>query len=105
MELLFITLGGAILGILAHYILPRQRTHGVVLIPAVGALASAVIWVGLTWLGWAWDGGWIWAVTLLATALIVTALDLVLGRVREEADSRRLADLLSGRAPLPTPAP
>jgi hypothetical protein len=100
MELLFITLGGAILGLIGRYVLPRRDTHGVILIPAIGALVSAVIWVGLTWLGWAWDGGWIWAVTLVATAAIVVVVDLVVGRVREEADSRRLSDLLAGRAPV-----
>ncbi|ARJ05691.1 hypothetical protein DVJ78_09940 [Humibacter sp. BT305] len=104
MELLFVTLGGVILGILARYVLPRRGTHGVILVPAIGALASAVIWVALTWLGWPWDGGWIWAVTLVATAVIVAVVDLVLGRVREEADRRRLADLLSGRAPISSPA-
>ncbi|WP_378146959.1 hypothetical protein ACFJGV_03825 [Cnuibacter sp. UC19_7] len=104
MELLFVTLGGVILGIIARYALPGRGTHGVILVPAVGALASAVLWVALTWLGWPWDGGWIWAVTLVAAGLIVAVVDLVLGRVREEADRRRLADLLSGRAPISAPA-
>jgi hypothetical protein len=100
MELLFVTLGGVILGLAARYALPERARHGVVLIPAVGALASAVIWVGLTWLGWPWDGGWIWVVTLAATAAIVVIVDLAVGRTRKQADARRLADLLAGRAPV-----
>ena len=34
--------------------------------PPIGAGVAAVVWVALTWLGWAWDGGWIWVVSLVA---------------------------------------
>jgi len=66
MELLFVVLGGAILGLAARYSLPRRHTYGSALVPAVGAGVAAVVWVALTWLGWAWDGGWIWVVSLVA---------------------------------------
>ena len=79
-------LGGAILGLAARYALPRRHTHGVALVPAVGAGVAAVVWVALTWLGWAWDGGWIWWVSLVAAALASVAVDLVVGRRREAAD-------------------
>jgi hypothetical protein len=67
MELLFITLGGAVIGLLARYTLPYRHAHGSVLIPAVGAGAAAALWVALTWLGLKWNGGWIWWVTLVGT--------------------------------------
>jgi hypothetical protein len=41
MELLFVTLGGVILGLIARYVLPHRHVHGVVLIPAIGAAAAA----------------------------------------------------------------
>ena len=86
MELLFVALGGAILGLAARYALPHRLTHGSVLVPAVGTLVASAVWVALTWLGWAWDGGWIWWVSLVAAALASVAVDLVVGRRREAAD-------------------
>jgi len=85
-ELLFVTLGGAILGLAARYALPHRLTHGSVLVPAVGAGAAAVAWVALTWLGWAWDGGWIWWVSFVVAAAASVLVDVVLGRRREAAD-------------------
>ena len=87
MELLFATLGGAILGLAARYSVPRRHTHGVVLVPAVGAAASAVVWVALTWLGWAWDGGWIWVAALVAGGAAAELTALWDGRSRDRADA------------------
>jgi peptidoglycan/LPS O-acetylase OafA/YrhL len=90
MELLFVALGGAILGLAARYALPRRSTHGAVLIPAVGTVVAALVWVALTWLGWAWDGGWIWWVSLVAAGVVAVVADVVLGRRREAADLEML---------------
>lgn len=95
MELLFVTLGGAILGLAARYALPRRQTYGTVVIPAVGAGVAAVVWVGLTWLGWAWDGGWIWVVSLVVAALASAATALVIGPRRERADAALFERLAS----------
>jgi hypothetical protein len=86
-ELLFVTLGGAIIGIAARYAMPRRHTHGVTLLPAIGAAVAAVVWVGLTWLGWAWDGGWIWAVSLVASGVVPSLVALLIGRARERHDA------------------
>ena len=96
MELLFVVLGGAILGLGARYLLPRRHTHGAVLVPALGAAAASVLWVALTWAGLKWDGGWIWWITLVGTAAIVAVTDLVLGRVRTVSDERLLHELSRG---------
>jgi hypothetical protein len=90
MELLFVALGGAILGLAARYELPRRLTHGSVLVPAVGTGVAALVWVALTWLGWAWDGGWIWWVSLIMAGLAAVVVDLVLGKRREAADLEML---------------
>jgi hypothetical protein len=87
MELLFVVLGGAILGLAARYALPRRHTYGVALVPAVGAGVAAVVWVALTWLGWAWDGGWIWVVSLGAAGLASAGVALLIGPRREHADA------------------
>ena len=41
MELLFVVLGGAILGLAARYSLPRRHTYGSALVPAIGAGVAA----------------------------------------------------------------
>jgi hypothetical protein len=93
MELLFVTLGGAILGLAARYSIPRRRTHGVVLVPAVGAAAAAVVWVALTWLGLAWDGGWIWVISLVAAGAAAAGVALFVGPRRERNDAESFARL------------
>ena len=87
MELLFVALGGAILGLAARYSLPRRHTYGSALVPAIGTGVAAVVWVGLTWLGWPWDGGWIWVVSLVASGLVAAASAYVIGPRRERADA------------------
>jgi hypothetical protein len=93
MELLFIALAGAIIGLAARYTLRHRETHGVVLIPAIGVGVASVVWVGLTWLGLKWDGGWIWVITLAATALVVGVVDPLVGIYRERADIATLVKL------------
>ncbi|MEJ3405874.1 hypothetical protein WDJ51_14140 [Rathayibacter sp. YIM 133350] len=93
MELLFVVLGGAIIGAAARYALPHRDEHGSVLLPAVGAVVAAIVWVALTWLGWAWDGGWIWWATLGATVIVSVLVDIVIGRRRVASDSRLLERL------------
>ncbi|GAA1056746.1 hypothetical protein GCM10017608_20570 [Agromyces luteolus] len=93
MELLFVALGGAILGLAAHYAIPRREFRGVVLVPAVGAGVAAVVWVALTWLGMPWDGGWIWVISLVASAAAAAGTGYLVGRRREEDDARTFAHL------------
>jgi len=83
---MFVALGGAILGLAARYALPRRLTHGSVLVPAVGTGVAALVWVVLTWLGWAWDGGWIWWVSLVLAGVAAVVVDVLLGKRREAAD-------------------
>jgi hypothetical protein len=98
-ELLFIALGGAVLGIAARYALPGRMKHGAVLVPVIGTMVASVVWVALTWLGMPWDGGWIWWVTLGVTALASVAADLALVRTRTAGDERMLHTLIRDRHP------
>lgn len=93
MELLFVALGGAILGLAAHYAFPGRGERGVLLAPAVGVATASLVWLALTVLGWAWDGGWIWAVTLVVAGLAASAASVLVGRVRVTADERMLVRL------------
>ncbi len=87
MELFFVVLGGAFFGLVCRRLIPNRDTHGVVLIPALGAGISAVLWVGLTWLGLEWNRGAIWWITAVATIALVTALDFEIGRRRTARDT------------------
>ncbi|KQQ07963.1 hypothetical protein [Rathayibacter sp. Leaf296] len=97
MELLFIGIGGVLLGLAARYSLPHRHLHGSVLVPVVGGVVAAVLWVALTWAGLPWDGGLIWFLVLALTAVAVVVADLVLGRSRARRDDASLQAMLAGR--------
>ena len=97
MELLFITLFGVILGLAARYSLPHRHLHGSVLVPALGGVVAAVVWVALTWAGLAWDAGLIWVLALVITAGAVLLADIALGRARARRDDASLEAMLAGR--------
>jgi hypothetical protein len=98
-ELLFVALGGAVLGLAARYSLPGRHTHGSVLVPAIGTAVASIVWVALTALGWKWDGGWIWWVTLGVAALASVAADIGLARSRSLGDERMLHTLMKNGHP------
>ena len=98
MELLFVAVGGAILGALARYLLPGRKTSGALLLPAVGVVAACLVWVALTWAGLGFDGGGIWFVTLAASALVPTAAAVLIPRRRRHADALLLAQLTGSPA-------
>ena len=93
MELLFVTLGGAILGLGLRYVLPGRERYGVLLLPAVGAAVASIVWAALTWAGWKFDGGWIWVVSLAAAAVVPALVALQLSRARRIGDERLLQNL------------
>ena len=96
MELLFVTLGGLILGLAARYGLPHRAEIGAMLAPAVGAGVAAVVWVALTWAGLAWDGGWIWVIALVLAGVASVAAESMLGRRRVRDNEQLLARLTRG---------
>ncbi|PJJ62279.1 hypothetical protein [Compostimonas suwonensis] len=99
MELLFVALGGAIIGLAVRYLLPHRSEHGVVLIPAIGTAVASVLWVILTWAGMPYDGGWIWWITLIASALVSLAAAFLIGRRRSESDQKMLSRLMKAGVP------
>lgn len=91
MELLFVLIAAAGVGTIARYALPGRQSYGVLLLPAIGVGVSAVTWSILTWLGFPFDGGWIWVFTLALAALGSAAVGWMLPRRRRESDERTLA--------------
>lgn len=98
MELAYVTVIGAALGALARYALPGRRTYGLLLLPAIAAAVTAAVWVGLLWLGWTFDGGWIWVVSLVAGGVSAIIAALLIVRYRANADDALLHRLSAGRA-------
>lgn len=87
MELLFVVLGGALIGIVPRYLLPGRDRYGFAVLPAIGAGVAAIVWAALTWLGWTFDGGWIWWVSLIAAGLVAFAAPLVIAPRRKHHDA------------------
>lgn len=93
MELVYVTVIGAALGLLARYLLPGRRTYGILLLPAASAAVTATVWVGLVWLGWTFDGGWIWVVSLAAGLIAAIVIPIALPRYRAAYDERLMHQL------------
>lgn len=98
MELLFVVLIAAGVGFIFPFVLRGRETYGVVLPAAVASAVASVVWVGLLWLGWTFDGAWIWVVTLVVASLAALAVALVVPPRRREADRALLTKLSGGRA-------
>lgn len=98
MEIVYVTVVGAGIGLLLRYVLPGREVYGVALMPALGAAVTAATWAGLTWLGWKADGGWIWVAALGAATVVPLVVALVLSRRRQAADARELHVLSGGKA-------
>ena len=98
MELLFVILIAAGIGFLIRYTIGGRETHGILLLAAIAATAAAIVWVGLLWLGFTFDGGWIWFISLTAGGVAALVFALVLPRNRRVADRALLTRLSGGRA-------
>jgi len=98
MELLFVILISAGIGFIAHYALPGRETRGVLLLGAVSAAVTAAVWVSLLWLGFTFDGGWIWLISLVAGGLVSIVVAAVTPKRRKVNDRAKLTKLSGGRA-------
>jgi uncharacterized membrane protein YeaQ/YmgE (transglycosylase-associated protein family) len=98
MELLFVILIAAGIGFLARYTIPGRETHGSLLLAALSAVVAALVWEGLLYLGFTFDGGWIWLISLTAGGLAAVIAATVLPKRRRTADRAMLTKLSAGRA-------
>lgn len=93
MELLFVALGGAIIGLIAHYALSGQVRRGVVLLPALATALISILWEGLTWAGLAYGDFLIWGIAFGITAIVTFGAGVILGRRRTFADDEFFSKL------------
>lgn len=94
MELLFVTVIGAAISLGVRYVVPGRQWHGLLLVPMVGAAATAAVWAACVWLGLTFDGGWIWVISLVLGPLVSLAVALVLPKRREASDAALLEQLM-----------
>jgi quaternary ammonium compound-resistance protein SugE len=97
MELLFVALGGLLVGVIAYYALPHPEMKGAALVPAIGGVIASVVWVALTWAGLKYDEWIIWLVTAVLTVAGTLVAATALGRSRTRRDQARLRELSSSR--------
>jgi len=93
MELLFVTLGGIVIAGGLRYVFPHRHSYGVLLLPALGGAVAAIAWAALTWLGWKFDGGWIWTVSLVLPAAVSALVAVLLSHRRVASDKQLLHSL------------
>ncbi|MFC7430791.1 MULTISPECIES: hypothetical protein [unclassified Agrococcus] len=97
MELLWMPVLGAAVGAVLRYVIPGRATHGILLLPALGACTTAVAWVVMVVSGWSLADPWIWLLALVAPVVTCTIAALALARVRPARDEQRLQHLLATR--------
>jgi hypothetical protein len=98
MELLFVLVIAAGIGAVLRYVLPSRGTYGIFLLPAIATVVTAIVWVALLWVGWKFDGTWIWVASLGAGFAAALATGIALPRVRATTDQRKLDELVRRRA-------
>lgn len=99
MELFFVTVIGACIGVIVRYVLPERSTYGLLLLPAVAAAATAITWVGLLWAAnLTFDGTWIWVAALTAAIVAPVAMALWLPGRRATQDEQLFERVASGKA-------
>ena len=98
MELLFVILIAAGIGFIAHFVLPGRETRGILLLGAISAAVAAAVWGSLLWLGFTFDGGFIWLISLVLAGVAAIVFALVLPRRRRVTDRALLTKLSGGRA-------
>jgi len=97
-EFIYVTVIGLGVGYVLRYLAPGRDTYGIFLLPAVGAVSAAALWVILTWAGLKADGTWIWVAVIGGAAVISLAAALVTRASRIRLDRQRLHQLSGGRA-------
>ena len=97
LSLVYVTVVGASLGVIARFLLPGRHTYGFVVLPAIGAAVSAAIWVSVQWfklLSFPLD----WFAALGGALVVSIVVALVISRARSAADARELHVLSGGKA-------
>ena len=96
MELIFVTLGGLIIGLIARYSLPNRPLTGAVAIPALATAVACVVWEILTWARLPYNAPWIWVITFVASAVAAVVVNVWISRRRKHSDAEAFEAALKG---------
>jgi len=66
MEIAFLVVYAAILGLVAPYVGLKSEKYGSLVPAVVSFIAGAILWTILTWVGMSHVEGWIWIIVMLA---------------------------------------
>ncbi|MEN9752430.1 MAG: hypothetical protein RL670_121 [Actinomycetota bacterium] len=90
-EIGFLVVYAAILGMVAPYVLGASDDYGI-LLPAVGSLASGLLlWVVLIWVGLPTDNAFTWIIVMLAMPVALFFAVRLLSRRRDAENVEFLA--------------
>jgi hypothetical protein len=95
-QILLAFLIGGVLGLAVHFLARGASTRGVALGPVLGAFASGLVWMILTWAGFALDNPWLWASAFVAPIIVIYTVLVLLARGRSAHDARERARLKIG---------
>ena len=100
MEIVYAVVVGAGAALLLRYLLPGRDTYGSALLPAIGAAVTAVVWAGMSWLGFDFEGnwGWLWLASVGGAIVVALVVGLLVGTSRTRHDAQRLHVLSGGKA-------
>lgn len=89
MELLFVAMGGFLVGALARYTMPHRNLTGAFLIPMLSTAFICVIWEICTWLRMPYDQPWIWVIAFGLTFIKAYGFTWWITRRRLKRDNTR----------------
>jgi hypothetical protein len=92
MELIFVFLASAVLGLLTRYLMPRRLLTGAALVPTAVTATACVLWEGMLWVGLVASIPLVsWLVVLVGATVAGVALNIWLTRSRLAADHATLS--------------
>lgn len=100
MEIVYAVVVAAGAAVLLRFLLPTRDTQGIALLPAVAAAVCALIWAGMSWLGFAFDDswGWLWLASVGGAIVVALVVGVVVGTRRARSDAHELHILSGGKA-------
>ena len=90
MEFAVIGFYAIILGLVAPYIHARSEEYGALLAPSVALATGAILWAGLTWLGFSYKEGYIWVICMVLMPLVMIVVSGRVASARVHAREKNL---------------
>jgi hypothetical protein len=79
-----------ILGLVAPYVFTKSEEYGQLLPPAISLATGGVLWGALTWLGFKYEEGYIWAIIMVVMPLVMTVVSSRIAHARIYARQEKL---------------